>query len=160
LVAKISSHSGRAPLGAWLRMVVARLAANMRRAERTHLPLDETSRWEVAAAALDPELAQVREACRKEFELAFTQTIDGLSAREGSLLRLYYLEQMTQEAIAALYKVNVRTVQRWIVAVRTKVLDETQRIRAERMSDTEVASVLRAAQSQFQLTLSQILRRA
>ena len=41
-----------------------------------------------------------------------------------------------------------------------KVLDETQRILAERMSDTEVASVLRAAQSQFQLTLSQILRRA
>ena len=54
----------------------------------------------------------------------------------------------------------MRTVQRWIVAVRTKVLDETQRILAERMSDTEVASVLRAAQSQFQLTLSQILRRA
>jgi RNA polymerase sigma-70 factor (ECF subfamily) len=157
---RISSYSGRGPLGGWLRMTAARIAIDLRRTERRDVRLDAIP--EVRAPSADPELGYLKAKYKKEFRQAFETTLATLTPREASILRLYYLDAMNTKAIGETYRVDERTVRKWLTNARDKILDETRRLLRERLSvkDSELDSLMVLVQSQLDLSIARYLDKA
>jgi RNA polymerase sigma-70 factor (ECF subfamily) len=155
---RIAGYTGRGPLGSWLGVVVARLAVDLRRSTKPETQLEEPD--ELRAVAPDPEMQYLKTRYRREFEAAFQATLADLSTREANVLRLFYSEGMTTEAIGDAYKVSDRTVQRWIAAVRQKILDETHRRLSEslKVSPSEMGSILALVRSQVNVSLTRRIK--
>src|SRR5262249_12507693 len=68
---KICEYSGRGPLASWLRVVALRAAANLRRSDRDHQPLDDESGPPSQLPQSDPELALMRTKYGAAFHEAF-----------------------------------------------------------------------------------------
>jgi RNA polymerase sigma-70 factor len=111
--------------------------------------------------APDPELAYLKARYAREFRQAFAATLAGLSTDDANLLRLYYIEEMSSQAIAQLRGVSARSVQRWLDAARQRIVDETRALlRSElAVSDTEMDSLLGLVQSQLDVSICEALRR-
>jgi RNA polymerase sigma-70 factor (ECF subfamily) len=160
LLPRISSYNGRGPLGGWLRMVAARVAVDLRRKQK-----NEGTRpgsFAVPLPALDPELAYLKERYRREFEAALETAFRGLSAREGTIMRLHFLEAMPVSGIATMYHVSARTVQRWIVIAQANVLAETRRVLSEKLalSGAELDSLLGLVKSELNLSFHRFLEKS
>src|SRR5262249_15783420 len=66
----IAGYSGLGALGGWLRISAVRVARDLQRAERRHVPLDSGVRAAGSAAA-DPELDYMKTRYADEFSAAF-----------------------------------------------------------------------------------------
>jgi RNA polymerase sigma-70 factor (ECF subfamily) len=108
----------------------------------------------------DPELAHLKQTYTLKFRDAFERALGTLSERERNILRLEYLDGLSGEQIGALYGVHKATITRWRQASRAALFDETRRIfeREHDMPASEFASVMRLIQSQFDLSLTRMLR--
>jgi RNA polymerase sigma-70 factor (ECF subfamily) len=160
LLPRIASYNGRGPLGGWLRMVAARVAVDLRRKQK-----NEGTRpgsLAVPLPSLDPELAYLKERYRREFEAALEGAFRGLSARDGAIMRLHFLEGMPVSGIATSYHVTARTVQRWIATAQTSVLDETRRVLSEKLalSGAELDSLLGLVKSELNLSFHRFLEKS
>jgi len=121
---KIGSYDGRGPLGAWLRVVVAREALYLHR-QRTE---SNTDAWvdellEIAGPQEDPELALMKRELREECRAALERAARSLSAKERALLRQHAVLGMTVDALGAIYGVHRATVARWITAAKDSLLE-------------------------------------
>lgn len=152
---RIAAYSGRGPLGAWLRVAATREAQRLGASPESY-PLDRVG--EIAVAA-DPELAYLKAHYGDDLAAAFAHTLSALEPREGAVLRLYYLEGMTADAIGMLYRVTSRTVQRWIAETREKILSEAHRRLAERLHlpRSEVEGLFGLLQSQIDVSIWRFL---
>jgi RNA polymerase sigma-70 factor, ECF subfamily len=162
-VPRLATYAGQAALGRWLGVAAMRTALNMIRGARPEMPLDDDH--DVAAAILPPELAVVRDKYRAEVEQAIRAAFDALdSARDRNLLRMYYLERIGLEQLGQMFGVHGSTVSRWLTALRASVLDDIRVRLAERLglagNYSDVDSLIRAVQSDIDVTLSRLLRRA
>jgi RNA polymerase sigma-70 factor (ECF subfamily) len=160
LLPRISSYNGRGPLGGWLRMVAARVAVDLRRKQK-----NEGTRpgsLAVPLPALDPELAYLKERYRREFEAALESAFRGLSAREGIIMRLHFLDGMPVSGIATMYQVSPRTVQRWIATTQAKVLADTRQVLSEKLalSGAELDSLLGLVKSELNLSFHRFLEKS
>jgi RNA polymerase sigma-70 factor (ECF subfamily) len=157
---RIGGYNGRGPLGAWLRIATVRAAIDLRRQNNPADPGRDND-FMIRSAAPDPELNYLRTKYAGEFRDAFEHTLQGLSAREGNVLRLYFLDAMTAPAIGALYKVSGRTVQRWIAETRQRILDQTYKHLRERLklSQTEFGVLLSLVESQVDVSIVRHLKR-
>ncbi|MEO6953441.1 MAG: sigma-70 family RNA polymerase sigma factor [Polyangia bacterium] len=153
--ARITDYEGRGPLGGWLRISAVRIALNVLRARRPEVEVrDEPD------LALDPELAYVKAHTQQLFHDTFSQVIGALEVKARTLLRLHYVEAMTMDQLARMYQTSRSSVARQIDDVRRQLLVSTERKLQEdhRLSRSEVASVIRDAQSRFESTLSGFLK--
>jgi len=160
---RLATYAGQAALGRWLGVAAMRTALNLRRGARPETPLDTDHH--VADAILPPELAVVRDRYRPEVEQAIRAAFDALdSARDRNLLRMYYLERIGLDQLGQMYGVHGSTVSRWLTALREAVLEDVRARLGERLGLAgnygDVDSLIRAVQSQLDLTLSTLLRRA
>lgn len=160
---RLASYAGAAPLGRWLGVAAMRTALNLIRGARPETPLDDDH--DVAGAILPPELAVVRDRYRAEVEAAVRAAFDALdSARDRNLLRLYYLERIGLDQLGKLFGVHGSTVSRWLTALRASVLEDVRVRLSERLglagNYADVDSLIRAVQSELDLTLSRLLRRS
>lgn len=156
--ARIGEYSGRAPLGAWFRIVVARLAINF---ARTRRPSERTEPADgVASPGPDPEIAYLKSHHREDLEAAFRDTLEALPARTGNILRLFYFEGVSADAIGRSKGVTARTIQRWIARARTKILRDTQRRLAAKLqlSTSQVGGLMNLVQSQIDVSISRFFR--
>jgi RNA polymerase sigma-70 factor (ECF subfamily) len=151
LLPRIESYNGRGPLGGWLRMVTTRIATDLRRAQRhdgraVDLPISPRP---------DPEMALLKERYRTEFERAVEQAFGALGTREGNVLRLHFLDGLAPAPIAAMHRVSVRTVQRWIVSAEQALLAGVRQILSERLrlTPSELESLLGLVRSQLSVSL-------
>jgi RNA polymerase sigma-70 factor (ECF subfamily) len=156
---RLASYAGKAALGRWLGVAAMRTALNLTRRKRPEAPLADE---DVAAALLPPELAIVRERYRAEVEAAIRAAFDALdNPRDRNLLRLHYLEHVGLEQLGQMFGVHGSTVSRWLTALRKTIVDETRGYLAERLGPAgnyaDVDSLIRAVQSELDLTLSRIL---
>src|SRR5258706_429363 len=112
-------------------------------------PLDEA--LGAAAAGGDPELAYARARQRDHFTGAFREALATLATDERNLLRLYFLEGLTVEQIAAMRGSAKSSVSRWLSRARRTLLELTRAVLRERsrLSESEIQSVLAAAQSRL-----------
>ena len=153
---KIATYSGKGPLGAWLRTVAVRATLEIVRARKPHTELEGVA---LRAAAPDPELDYLKTRYATEVGDAFASVLAALPQKERNILRLYFLEGMTIEAIATMYRVHRMTVSRWIASWREEIFAATQRLLRERLrvSPEELDSLLRLVQSRIDVSIRRYL---
>ena len=153
---KITQYSGRGALTSWLRVVTVRAASNLRRQDRPHADIDEV----VLGTAIDPELDVIRRRYGDTFRTALRDAIAGLDADDRNLIRLHYIDGLNIERIAVVFRVSRATIGRRMIAVRERILGETNRLLRERLNATpsELDSLLRVVRSHLGMSLSDALR--
>jgi RNA polymerase sigma-70 factor, ECF subfamily len=150
----IASYSGRGRLRSWVRSIGVRtgrrLAGVDAAASSATGELDQ-----LATTVHDPQLAVLRDRYRDEVNRALGAALAGLPERQRTVLRQYYLDGLTIDQLAALYRVDRATTARWVVAARTAVLATTRAELARSLaaSTGDVDSILRLVGSQLELSM-------
>ena len=87
------------------------------------------------------------------------QALSRLEARQVTLLKLSFLEQLAPSAIGVMYGVSARTVQRWLLDLREGLLKSAREgLRARlSLSPSELDSLMGLVDSQLQLSLYRVL---
>lgn len=154
---RIEQYSGRGPFGGWLRMVGTRCLLDLQRSRQGDArPLREL---DSPAVPTDPELDYLKLRYAAEFKQALEHALSELGAREVTLLKLSFIEQLSASAIGVMYGVSSRTVQRWLVDLREDLLRRTRDSLKSRLglSPSELESLLGLVDSQLQLSLYRVL---
>jgi RNA polymerase sigma-70 factor, ECF subfamily len=126
---RIGQYGGRGPLGAWVRMAAIRIALNLLERERRRQPTsDVTALSTLIGEEANPEIAAVRSLHGGAFQQALDKSLRVLDARDKTLLRMHFVDQLDIDTIGQIYRVHRATVARWLVAIRRRVLDN---LRAE-----------------------------
>ncbi len=157
---RLADYAGQGALAAWLRAVAVRLALNAKRPGAREEVVAQVP--DTALADPDPELALLRSRHREQFKAAFAAAVAQLSPRERTLLRLTTLDGLTLAQAGKMYGKDASTVSRWLAAARATLLESTRRTLAEtlRLGSGELDSVMRAADSELNLSISRLLRAA
>jgi RNA polymerase sigma-70 factor (ECF subfamily) len=155
---RIAAYKGTGPLLGFIHVAAARVVVDLRFrgpvVERRSEPADPR-----ISTSGDPELLYIKWRYRSEFEQAFKATIADLPLHERNVLRLVYVENVEAGAVAELYRVSRRTVNRWLVTARERLLDETRRRMTERLAlrPAEADEVMNLVASQIDLSLHRVL---
>jgi RNA polymerase sigma-70 factor (ECF subfamily) len=152
---RIGDYEGKGALAAWLRVGALRTAKNLQRTD------DAQNRVGVRAPPVDrgtvpdPEMDYLKLLFRKELGAAVDETLRGMERDDRTLLRLYFFDGSTEQAIAKLFQVHVSTVSRKLHRAREAILKRAKGLLRERMgvSDGELNSLFRLVQSQLDLSL-------
>ena len=158
---RILSYRGSGHLRAWLMMVMNRVIATSKRAEaaQLHHEHEMIELWRDIAdglgqrPALDPELVQRVERCLRH-------VVAELPARDRAVLKLYYLEGLSIDAIGVIYHRHRSQVARWLAGYREAVRDELRRqVQAEvgALHESELGSLLRLVHDELDVTISTLL---
>jgi RNA polymerase sigma-70 factor (ECF subfamily) len=157
---RIATYSGRGPLAAWVRMATTRQAINLRQAQHGQRPAAEPLDAEGdSVLETDPELEYLKAKYGPQIRAAFVTTLAELSTREAAIVRLFFLEGMSADAIGRSFQVSARTVQRWLSQCREEILLRTrQQLKAQLKSDTgEVNSLMRVVGQDIDTTIARHL---
>ncbi|RKH37236.1 sigma-70 family RNA polymerase sigma factor [Corallococcus sicarius] len=157
---KISEFTGSGALGGWVRVAALRIALNLKRSEAR---ADSAARESVEAALgedLGPELQHLRSHYREAFTEAVRASLGQLTDRDRTLLRLYHVEALSLEAIAALYRVHLSTVSRWLSRAREQVAEATTQQLCKRLGvgPSSVNSIAALVVGQIDLSLTRLLK--
>jgi RNA polymerase sigma-70 factor, ECF subfamily len=156
---KIAEYSGKGALGGWIRVAAVRTALNhLRKNDPAGPGGSSTELGEEISAAGDPELSYVKEHSRDLFTDAFKRVLSKLDANERTILRLHYIDGMTMDQLAHLYKTPRSTIARRVAEARQQVLASTEDLLREeqRLSPSAIKSVIRQARSQVQVTITRL----
>jgi RNA polymerase sigma-70 factor (ECF subfamily) len=158
-VPRIAAYAGRGPLRAWLHVAAARIAIDLKRAQRPVANADEVL-GELVAREPDAELRHLKTQYRAEFKEAIAAALAALPGRSRALLRLHYVDGMRLADIGALYKVHESTASRWIAQAAETVSDDARARLVARLalSRSELDSVARMIRSQLDLSIARILQ--
>lgn len=157
---KISDYSGRGPLGAWVRIVAARIAGELTsRAGRQELFSEPPEALERMLAPDDPEREVLRADSREVLSEALRAALAALSERERGLLRLHHLHGLTMDRLATMYGEPRSSVARHVAQARERLLKHTRRELAARLKleGRELESLLGLVQSRLDLSLSRLM---
>lgn len=158
---KIVDYAGRGDLRAWVRVMAVRWALRQRVRARRELPVEDDELLQRLVSTGDPATDHAKGLYRREFQRAFEDALRTLPTRELTLLRQHYVDELTIDELAALYRVHRATAARQLVRARALVLEAT---RARMMSELQVQpheldSIMRMIQSQIEISLRGALRR-
>ncbi len=155
---RLARFSGRGELGGWLRMVLVRLAADLRRQAGPDAELED----ELLAlpATADPELDAIRADYKAVFRAAFTTALAGLSDRQRALLRLHLVEHLAVDQLAPLFDTSRASVARWVAEAREALAVETRGRLAGQLgvSAGQLASLGAAVRSHLDLSIERMLK--
>ena len=118
----IATYSGRGDLGSWVRSIAVHEALKRARRERKHVDLDELGELPMP----EPELAAMRGAYTTEFTQALEMSFQELGTPERNLLRQYFLDGLSIDVLAGLYRVHRATAARRVGAARTALVDRVK----------------------------------
>jgi RNA polymerase sigma-70 factor (ECF subfamily) len=154
---RIASYAGIGSLIAWVGTTAVRCAVDLARGEHAAAPLEDE--LEIVSPEPDPELEYLKGHYAAEFRSAFRRVLAELEVRDRTVLRFYYLEGMSADAIGRMFHVHRLTVGRWVAQVRQRVFAETKAGLARRLEvgSEELDSVLRLIRSRMNVSLRQVL---
>ncbi|AUX39398.1 transcriptional regulator [Sorangium cellulosum] len=158
---KIGDYAGRGPLGGWVRVATIRTALNALKQKRhDHLTAGAELDDAREHSAPDPELAFLKAHYRDEVSQALKDAFAGLPADERNVLRLYFLDGLGIDKIAAVYGVHRATAARWVTRGREALLKGMQELLGQRLGieRAEVESVVGIVRSQLHLAVSSLFR--
>lgn len=156
----IATYSGRGALVHWLRAAAVRLVQDFARTRKLEIATPDEALLEMPAVTGSAEVAVLKSRYGPEFKISFQEALLSLSQRDQNLLRLYYLDASSPEEIGRLYQAHRTTVWRWLSECRQALLSQTRLKLAARakVSDAEMSSLMNAAHSELDVSLSRILR--
>jgi RNA polymerase sigma-70 factor (ECF subfamily) len=160
--AKIGSFRGNGPLRAWVHLSAVRQALRIVSggAGNTAEPEADARMLELLVSGeADQELNALKERYRDAFQAALEDSFAGLSDREKTLLRMHFLDGLSIEEMAPVFRVHRATVARWLVALRRGVLAQMSRRLSLTMhtSSSEVSSLVRLCRSDIRVSVGRIL---
>ncbi len=124
---RIAKYDGRGPLGAWLRVTLARDALHLNKSENARQPSDAEELLALPGGD-DPELLLVKNEYRAKYKEAFEAAVAALESRERALLRQHLVLTMTVDEIGTVYGVHRATAARWVASAKEtlmkRLLDE------------------------------------
>lgn len=158
----ISTYSGRGALLHWMRAAALRVTQDFARARKLEIATPDEAMLDTPAVNEDADVVYLKNQYAPEFKAAFQEAMASLSQRDQSLLRLQYLDGMSAEEIGRIYQTHRTTIWRWLTGCREELLKKTRKLLAERLkvSESEFSSLMNAMQSDLDVSLSRILRKA
>jgi RNA polymerase sigma-70 factor (ECF subfamily) len=155
---RLAEYAGRGELAAWLRVIAVRAALKRIRGRKPEVDADDAL-LALRSVGDDPELGYMKELYRRAFRASFDAALEGLDARDRTLLRQHFVDGLAIDDLAPLYKVHRATVARWVQRSRDRLLDETRRqfMQRARINARECESVLRMVRSRIDVTLGKLL---
>jgi RNA polymerase sigma-70 factor (ECF subfamily) len=156
---RILAYGGQGPLAGWLRVIALRIAVDLRRHWTERRRDDEPPAADAAATAVDPELDFIKASYRDAFRSALEAALAGLSDEQRNLLRLHFIDALTLDELAALFRVHRATIARRVAAAREAILERCRHLLGERLAldASEFESLLRVVRSQIDLSLRRLL---
>jgi RNA polymerase sigma-70 factor, ECF subfamily len=156
--ARIGSYEGIGSLEKWVQTAAIRLAISHARRLRPVAP-DAEFLSELEIATGDAELDLIRMNFRKEFRAVFPQVLAALEPDDRTLLRLYFLDDVSLEAIGKLYSVHKSSISRRLSRVRGHVLVATrERMQVVlRVDEAQLDSLMRLVEGDLDLSLETFL---
>ncbi len=157
---KIRDYSGKASLRSWLRVVFTNFVSNVAGRASREVPVDDALLYALPDTAEAAEIAHLKDVYSTEFRAAFVNAVERLSSREKNVLRYTFADGLTLDEIAAIYSVHRSSAARWLFDARESLGAAMRADLIERLklSEHEVASILRLAASRVDITLTRYLR--
>lgn len=156
---RIADYTGRGSLEGWLRIAALRVVINERKRVKPHASIDaDGADRRLLPSQVGPELALFRARHRDDLAAALRTAMAALGDRERTLLRLHFLNGVPTVELGPMYGVHRTTVGRWIEAAQEALFTGTRRALMERLevTESECGSLIRALQSQLDLTFSML----
>jgi RNA polymerase sigma-70 factor (ECF subfamily) len=157
--AKLGQYAGRGPLDSWVCAAALRTAYDLLRERPSDAAGDDRS-FDVLAASDDVELQLLRARHHDEFRQALRAAMAGVAPRERTLLRLYFLDQVTAARIGQMYAVHETTALRWIARARDGIVERMRAALRERLHlpDAEFGELMALLRSRIDITVRDLLR--
>jgi len=158
---RLDRYGGRGPLITWLKVVASRALSNLRRGDGDRASAEDKAASEPeSVAAVDPELALIRQRFGVDFHEALAAAFASLPLRERNLLRMHFVERLSIDRLAPIFAVSRATAARHLVAARSALTERTiANLGARlRLAPGELQSLVRQVRSKLDLSLSTILR--
>jgi RNA polymerase sigma-70 factor (ECF subfamily) len=152
---KIADFAGRGPLEGWVRVITLRTAVDLLRKQGKELPAPA-----VETAHVDPELELIRRKYAPQFKQAFESALSSLSSEHRHLLRMHFVDSLTLDELASVFRVHRVTVAKRLAAARHAILDEACRLLVQQLtlSPTECQSLLGLVRSQIDVSIFRLLQ--
>jgi RNA polymerase sigma-70 factor, ECF subfamily len=144
---RVRNFSGTGRLKAWLRTIAVRSGMRTLRGRPRRNQLDDHLLRSIPAPCGDPEIEHFRLVYAPQFQDAMFSEFAQLSARQRNLLRQFYVDGLSLDELAALYRVHRATSARWLATARQSLFERTRSHLSGRLKLTrsEVESVIRLA---------------
>jgi RNA polymerase sigma-70 factor (ECF subfamily) len=156
--ARLAGYAGAGHLGSLVRVVATRAALDARRDAGRKREVGLTGLTDVLIASADPERIAGSTRKREVFRAAFEATVAGLPASVRTLLRLYAVDGVGLDGLAAACGVHRSTAARRLAAAREQIrLGVRAELVRRGVAAGEVDSVIAVIDSGVELTLSRIL---
>ncbi len=159
--AALAHYAGLGPLASYVSVAAMRVVLNAhQRTSRQPLLLDDDAWSELALRLSDddasPEATFQSAELRPHLVAALHASLEGLTVRQRSLLRLHYGEGVSAEALGRMYGVHRATSTRWLADAREQVFAHVQQALVQRLSlgPETLKSVNRHLANGVELTLS------
>ena len=156
---KLAEYGGKGALLSWVKVMAGRVALNALPAREPELSLrEELLRAGGDGRSLEAEVLNRLQS--EQLEEAMKQAFSALDDAQRVLLRYHFADGLDFEQIAALFNTHRSTVSRRVAAAREALLFGTQAVLRERhgMSPDEISSLVRAAQSQVEMSIHSLFR--
>ncbi len=157
---RITAYSGLGPLGAWVRMTALRIALDLERAQGSPPGAYRFEAQTLQPAREDPELGYLRKRYGAVVVRAIEATLSALPAREATLLRLFFMQGVSYEAIGVIHHVSRSKARRWVVEIRSKIVEQTRRHLVDELGVTgsQVDSLIRLVSSDLDTSIVRCLK--
>lgn len=151
----IHTYSGRSDLGGWLRAIVIHEA--LRRVKRQRRDVTPEAAADIPVP--DVELSAMRGAYGAQFTKAMNAGFQQLTVAQRNLLRQYFLDGLSIDALADLYRIHRATAARRVQAAREELADNVRRLLKDelKLQDSSIDRLITL--ENLQVSLSKILRK-
>ena len=154
---RITAYGGKGALATWVSVVAIRVAMDLRRQPR---PAADDGRELDVPATDNPERDYEQERYRRAFDEALRGATAAIGDEQRHILRRYFADGLTLDALAVELGVHRTTVVRRLAAARASLRIETRR-RLQLVlgaSESELESLARMMRSRLDLSLPGLFR--
>jgi len=145
--AKLALYSGRGPLDGWLRVIVTRTALTMLRPHADDA-VDDAAAMANVRSSEDPHFALLRARAGPHIETAIRSALASLDDADRTLLRLYFVDGLTLDDLASVYRAHRATMSRRLARIRNAIFEEAR---------THAMAALGASETEFQSLVGDVL---
>lgn len=156
---KIAGYAGRGGLVAWLQVTATRKAFKLARHTARERPLDEVLLDHWPDPIPGPAARHLRDTYTSALKTAIAGAFGGLEVRQRNLLRQHFVDELTIDDLARMYRAHRSTCARWLADARAELTRRTRQrlIEALGLRTAELDSLLRFLDSAIELSMSRIL---
>jgi RNA polymerase sigma-70 factor (ECF subfamily) len=156
---RIAEYTGRGALRGWTRVVLSRTALNALRDQRRDVSLEDALLDPPATDTCDPELSCLRDQFGVALDRALECAMRRLAADERVLLRQRFIDGLTAEQLARLYRKHRITMVRRLDGVLRTLRVHTEAILASEIGcgHSTAVSIVNLALSQVHLSIRRCL---